>query len=513
MSDVYEQVLTMLYSVWRKRWYGLAAMWVVCIIGWGVVAYIPDRYRSEARIYVDTNTLLQRLVNSVDTNPLKQVEVMRRTLVSRPNLEKVIHRVDLDLTIDDDSEMDNLITDLQNNISLRSQGTDLFWIAYETGRSDLSDQENAELARRVVQNLLTIFFEGNLGVLRNTLSETRRFIDEQLADYERQLELAERRRAEFERKYIGWLPGDQNFLARLRQAQTELEQTNVAIKDANVVRTELQRQLSSLSPRTEADGGPMAGPYAQRYFGMQQQLDALYLRGFTDAHPDVIAVQRQMEALRKQAQSAGGSDTAVSGGVGNPVYEDIRIKLVDVETRLASLNNRKAKLEADIQELSKSAEQVPNIEAERARLNRDYEVIKNQFEQLLRSREEARLVQDVDTKTDKVQFRIIDPPQVPLKPSAPNRPLLLGGVLAGGLAAGIAFAFVIAHLHTTYPTIVRLRQAVGYPVLGAISAVRSEQQKRQRFLEISAFGLVLSALFVTCGLLILVEMTQTIIAT
>ncbi|RME62113.1 MAG: hypothetical protein D6782_12880, partial [Alphaproteobacteria bacterium] len=278
MSDIYEQVMTIVYSVWRKRWYGLAAMWVVCIIGWGVVAYIPDRYRSEARIYVDTNTLLQRLVKSVDTNPLKQVEVMRRTLISRPNLEKVIHRVDLDLTLSDDSQMEALITELQNNISLQSQGSDLFWIAYESGRPDLSDQQNAELAKRVVQNLLTIFFEGNLGVLRNTLSETRRFIDEQIADYERQLEEAEQRRADFERRYVGWLPGEQNFIQRLRQTRESLAQTEIEIKDALVVRNELQRQLAGFSPRGEdGSASTMGGPYAQRYFGMQQQLDALYL--------------------------------------------------------------------------------------------------------------------------------------------------------------------------------------------------------------------------------------------
>lgn len=513
MSDVYEQVMTMLYSIWRKRWYGLAAMWVVCVIGWGVVAYIPDRYRSEARIYVDTNTLLQRLVKSIDTNPLKQVEVMRRTLVSRPNLEKVIHRVDLDLTITDESEMEALIDDLQKNISLQSQGTDLFWIAYESGRPSLSDQENAELSKRIVQNLLTIFFEGNLGVLRNTLSETRRFIDEQLADYERQLEQAERRRSEFERRYVGWLPGDQNFIERLRKSREELAQTEIEIKDAAVIRGELQRQLNNVAPPASTQSaGALSGPYAQRYFGMQQQLDALYLRGFTDQHPDVATVKKQMEALRAQAASEGGG-TAPAAVTGSPIYEDIRIRLVDVETKLASLNNRKAKLEADIIDLTEKADQVPNIEAERARLNRDYSVIKAQFEQLLQSREEARMVQDVDTKTDKVQFRIIDPPQVPLKPSAPNRPLLLGSVLFAGLAAGVAFAFVVANLHTTYPTIMKLRTAVGLPVLGTISAVRSEHQRRQRVLELSAFGLVFSALFITCGLLILVEMTQTISAT
>ncbi|QCI78868.1 hypothetical protein E6W36_02395 [Hankyongella ginsenosidimutans] len=102
MQSVYDQLLTTLYLLWRKRLYGLAAMWVVCLIGWGVVAAIPDTYEARARIFVDTNTVLPRILGTDDVNPMRQVDIVRRTLVSRPNLEKVIRRTDLDLTVGDD---------------------------------------------------------------------------------------------------------------------------------------------------------------------------------------------------------------------------------------------------------------------------------------------------------------------------------------------------------------------------------------------------------------------------
>src|SRR5690606_3652602 len=187
---------------------------------------------------------------------------------------------------------------------------------------------------------------------------------------------------------------------------------------------------------------------------------------------------RQQHAEEQQA--AGGGGGGAGSGISNPVYVDLRSRLFDRDAEIASLQAQRSQYQQELNDLQNRAETLPGIEAERAKLNRDYSVIKAKYEELLRSREETRVASDLESKTDKVQFRIVDPPQVPSKPVAPNRPLLLAGVLAAGLGAGVGLAFVLSQLHTVFVTVGNLRNTfANMSVLGSISAIASDQQRAQ----------------------------------
>jgi hypothetical protein len=138
---------------------------------------------------------------------------------------------------------------------------------------------------------------------------------------------------------------------------------------------------------------------------------------------------------------------------------------------------------------------IPDVEAELSRLNRDYALIKTNYDQLRQRQESARMARDLETKAQKVQYRIVDPPKVPLKPSAPNRPLFLAGVLFAGLGAGAAFAFLLSQLHQTYSTVGRLRSAFTLPVLGSITIITSAADRWRRARELVGFSLVAASLF------------------
>ena len=92
MHELYQNFLLMLYALWRRRWYGLAVTYVVCALGWTYIALIPNTYRSEARIYVDTESLLRPLMRgmTVDVDVFRQLDLLRQTIVNTENLEKII---------------------------------------------------------------------------------------------------------------------------------------------------------------------------------------------------------------------------------------------------------------------------------------------------------------------------------------------------------------------------------------------------------------------------------------
>lgn len=501
MTSIYDQIMTMLYMIWRKRWYGLAAMWIVCLVGWGIVAAIPNQYEATARVFVDTNTILPRLVGTVNANIYRQVDIVRRTLVSRPNLEKVIRRSDLDLTVQDDADMERLINQMIKDISVKEQGGDLFTLSYVSGDPERSDRENAAIAKRVVTNLINIFVEGNMEGSRESYNETRQFIDQQIQEYEKQLEDAERRKAEFERQYLGLLPGDANFTQRLFSAQNSLQDISFKLQQAQSARRALAAQLASVpstipGPMFQMPGdAPRFDPASTegRIEVLERQITESLARGYTDKHPDIVSaretiarLEKQLEAERRAPKKSGsGGDR----GQANPVYVDLKSRLFDKDSEIAALTAQRAQLQQEVAELQSKASTMPGIEAERAKLNRDYAVIKAKYEELLQSREETRVASDLESKTDKVQFRIVDPPQVPSKPVAPNRPLLLAAVMMVGLLVGVGLSFVMSQIHTVFVTVNSLKNTLAnLPVLGGITAITNEQQRAQERLRLGVFA-------------------------
>jgi polysaccharide chain length determinant protein (PEP-CTERM system associated) len=504
MNSLQEDIMTTLYGVWRKRWYGLALMWAVCLVGWVFVATIPNAYESSARVYVDWASLIPEKLGYRGSNLLQQVDVVRRTLTSRVNMEKVVRRTELDLGIEEDSELDALIEKMSANIKVESQQADLFTITYTSSDSELSNTENANLARRVVDNLIQIFMEENVTSDRDDINEAIRFFEDQLAERERELEAAERRKAEFEEKYLGMLPGQGNIATRLQQARAELDRVEIEYAQARNSLIALQRQIGGTP--TTIGGGPVSyTPSAtqQQISALQRSVSDMYARGWTDAHPDVIATKAQIGRLEEQSRREAQNPGSVVGAQANPVYVNLRSMVFERQSAVASLAARQAQLRSAIAELSSKQIEQPGIVAEQSKLNRDYEVLQNQYNALLKSREEVRLRSDVETKTQQVKFRVVDPPSQPREPIAPNRPVLLSVVLLAGAGAGAALAFVLSQLHATYVTTGQLQNRFDYPVLGSVSEIVSDNQRAQNRVWLWGFGVLgLGLLFIYAALLL-----------
>jgi polysaccharide chain length determinant protein (PEP-CTERM system associated) len=499
--------MTTLYAVWRKRWYGLAVTWAVCLVGWVFVATIPNQYESTARVYVDWASLIPEKLGYRGSNLLRQVDVVRRTLTSRVNMEKVVRRTELDVGIEDDSELDELIKRMSDNIVVQSQQADLFTIKYVSADPSLGNAENANLARRVVDNLIQIFMEENVSSDRDDINEAIRFFEDQLAERERQLEEAERRRAEFEEKYLGRLPGQGNIANRLASARNELDRVTIDVAQARNSLSALQRQIGG-TPSTIGGGSVSYAPTPtqQQIAALQRSVSDMYARGWTDAHPDVITTKQQIGRLEERARQEAKNPGQAAGVQSNPVYVNLRSMVFERQSALAALEARQAQLQAAIGEMTEKQVEQPGIVAEQAKLNRDYDVLQSQYNQLLRSREEIRLRSDVETKTQQVKFRVVDPPSQPREPIAPNRPLYLSLVLFAGLGAGAALSFLLSQLHATFITSNQLEARFDYPVLGSITEIVSDNQRAQNRVWLWGFGVLSLGLIVIYLALVLYEL-------
>ena len=501
MAGLYDELLVILHGIWNRRWMALAVAWGVCMLGWLAVALIPNSYESKARVYVNTQSLLEDKVGITQVQSQQDLDRLRQTLASAENLEKVVRGTDLSQGISGPRDMAAKISVLRENISIMAQADpSMIDISAVSADSSLSDGANARIAQQVVQKMIDIFQEANLTSDRTETKQSLAFLDQQIAQRGKQLAAAEQRRAEFEQRFIGLLPGAGTIGQRMDAARQEISNIDSQLVQAQSALTAMNGQLAG-TPQTLPGVGASGGPSALAQ--AQADLASMRSRGWTADHPDVIAMQRQVDALRKQGGGAAGV-----GGTPNPAYLSVKSMQTERAATVQALGARKAQLQADLNVMTSRQTNEPGIAAEQERLARDYDVLKAQYDKLLSDREEIRLRGEVKTETGAVQFRVLAPPSAPSAPVAPNRPILLIGVLVLGIGAGVGVAFAIGQLKGTFPTAARLERAAGIPVIGSISQTFSAGQaviERQR---LKWFAGASGGLAAVCLLLIAIEFIQ-----
>jgi polysaccharide chain length determinant protein (PEP-CTERM system associated) len=491
----------------------MLACWAVCIGGWGWVMTLPRQFDSQGRFYVDVDSLLTPLLSgiAIDVNPIQQLDYLRNTLLSRPNLEQVIHLAGLDDQAGTAAQKDDLLKTLARDVAIRPQTSNLYVISFRS--------RDPVIAKNVVQSLLTLFSQRTAESNRSEMDNAQRFLSAEIARYEGLLRAAEQRRAQFRQQYMNLLPGAGATVSHLEATRQATHQADEAYHDAVAKRDALKSELAGVPQYLSVDAAqiviangraPMTATEA-RLDEAKRNLDTLRLR-FTDQHPDVLAMKRQIAELEaavaeeRSGKSPDGSPrgTPRKSQVTNPVYEQLKVRLVDAESNVAASKRRLDDLQAQLVNIEKSANLVPEVEAKMQDLDRDYGVIKHNYEALLQRREAATLGQSADTKADKITFRIVDPPQVPITPSSPNRPLLFSMVLMLGLGAGAGLGLLLTQIDRSFSSASQLRE-LGLPVLGAVALVASQGSRSAYLARSGAFAATALMLLMLYGGLIVVS--------
>jgi len=506
MDELLRQLITILRGMWRRRWLGLAAAWLIGIVGAIVVFSIPDRYEATARVYVDTQSLLKPLVSGLAISPNvdQQIAMITRTLISRPNIEKLMRSSDMDLLAQSQREKDKLVDRLMKDITLvGGRDNNLYNISYR--------DTSPERARRVVQNFVSMFVESGLGDKRRDSESARRFIDEQIKSHEARLSEAENRMKDFRLANMALLGGGQsgNYVTQIASLTDELNRVQLELRSAEQSRDALKQQLDGEIPSMlpALPGGAAASVTPEldaRIDAQKRQIDEL-LRRYTEQHPDIVSSRRlivQLEVERKQAIEERQKAIKEEGKVGaptNPVFQQIKIAISEAEANVASLRARSAEIKSRIDRLADAAKRRPEVELEMKQMDRDYSILKSNYEQLVSRREQASMGQEVDVSGIGSEFRLIDPPRASPKPVFPDRLALTLLVLGLAVGGGLFASFALAQILPTVSDTLALRQIGNRPVLGSVSMLISGPMLRRRRLNHAAFGSALAGLMVFYG--------------
>lgn len=521
MDEFISQATGILRAMWKHRWLGMAVAWVVGIVSTISIMMVPDKYEASARIYVDTQSILKPLLSglAVQPNVEQQIMMLSRTLVSRPNVEKLIRMADLDLDSDTREAREALVDSLIKRITIKGAPQsvprdNLYTIVYR--------DTDPEKARRVVQSLVSIFVESSLGDNRKDTDSARKFIDEQIKVYEEKLEVAENRLKEFKLSHLEIQAEEGKSIAnRLADLGNELSRARLELRAAENSRDALKRQIfGEESGRAGGEGGgEMAIPEIDsRIEAQRTNLDTL-LQRYTEEHPDVLGARRLIKELEEQkrkeviARRKSGVSTPSLAFSSNPVYQQLKISLAEAEANVASLRTRVDDYEVRQREMRELMKIAPQIEAELAQLNRDYDVNKKNYEALVARRESASLSGNMDSVAGVADFRLVDPPRVAPQPVAPNRSILLPLSIILSLGAGAFASFAASKLRPVFFDSRSLRLATGLPLIGSVSALETEVAKRQEKRDLKRFFIAFGGLLATfaSGSAILWAMSRTVV--
>jgi polysaccharide chain length determinant protein (PEP-CTERM system associated) len=466
---------------------------------------------------VDTKTALKPVLQGIviDQDVNAQLNLVRQSLLSGPQLEPVAVEVGiLDMRTATPQQRLRTLDDMRDRIELgvasaggRSEGQDpdagtIYSIKYK----DIS----RDRAVKVVEILQTHLIENTLGGKRLGSENAQKFLVSQIQELEQRLRTAEDRLAEFKKNNVGLMPTEQGgYFQRL---QSDIDAVKKAQSDLAVAmsrREELQRQLRGEAPiaaatglTTTASGGQQGGTDTlSRIKETQAKLDDLLLR-YTDKHPDVIATRQTLEQLKARRQAelealrrGDPNAAAASGASSNPVYQSIQLALNQTDLEIASLRREIAGHQAKVDESRKMLDTMPQVEAEYARLNRDYDVTKANYTALVERLEKSKLGEEASS-SGSIRFDVIEPPIADFKPISPKRNLLVLGILVAAIGGGVGVAVLLHLLKPVFSTARGLADATGLVVLGAVSMTWLDRKSLQRKRSYIYYGIALAGLFV-----------------
>lgn len=485
----------------KRRWLAIgvaASAAIACAAG---ISFVPDRFQATARVYVDTQSVLKPLMAGLTYQPDidQQVRMLARTLISRPNVERLVKLPELRLDVAGLSEREAVVSRLMEQIKVAPTAADnLFQITYRGS--------SPESARRLVEATLEMFFNAGTGAKKRDSQDAGVFIEAQIRSYEAKLTGAENRVKDFKVRNFG-VSGvsNQDFFARVSALTEEVNKLRIDLSAAERSRDAYRRELAAEEPQLPADLATKrigdTAPDAQGRLDAQRKVLEDLRRRFTEVHPDVISARRAIAQMEVDVRERTAAEEQMLARLAksnraatSPVYQKLRISLAETEAQVASLRSQLGMQQGRLEQVRAMAGRVPQAEAELAQMTRDYDIIRKNYDQMVARRESASLGVKLDESSQLAEFRVVEPPRVSPSPVFPGRLHLSLLAVIASLALGVAATVLADQVWPTFDDAAALRLLSGRPVVGTVSMLVTPQGQQAQRVGALRFGVALALL-------------------
>jgi polysaccharide chain length determinant protein (PEP-CTERM system associated) len=428
----------------RRRWWIVIPAIVMPLLAIAVTFVIPPRYVSQTLVLVDQQLVPDTYVKPVVMEDLNQrLASMKEQILSRSRLQPIIERYALfskdKSTIEDRLDLTRKaisITPIRSELS-RAGGLPGFFISFKA--------DQARVAQQVCGEITSLFVSENLRAREQSAQGTTDFLRGQLEDAKRSLDEQDAKLADFQRKFIGQLPGqEQPNLTMVTSLNSQLDAATQSLarmqQDKTYEEAMLAQQTKDL--KTQESTGVTPQDQQTQLQRMELSLAELELR-YTPDHPDVITLRRSIESLRAKLLEAPPKVTIAppaSGRSEPPQVQQMRAQLRALEQGIASKKQDQARIEQQIRTYQARVQSSPMVQEQIKELTRDYQTALQFYNELLSKKNQSEMATDLERRQQGEQFRVMDPPNLPEGPSFPDRRIFAGGGLAAGLCLGLLLA-------------------------------------------------------------------------
>jgi polysaccharide chain length determinant protein (PEP-CTERM system associated) len=418
----------------RKHWVVLLALlgFVGGYLAWKLLA---PKYRASTMILVESQKVPTDYVKTTVTSSLaERLRTIQQQITNRENLERIILELDLYPEYRAVAPMEDVVAHARRALRVRVERGATFRVSYRGA----DPVEVARAANRIAE----LFIEENLKVREGQAERTSQFLETELEEIRSRLETQEEAVAQFRLRHEGELPEqrDSNLVAVTR-LEAELAANREAFQQAELRKLLLENQLRS----RDAEIVPPETSLS-RLDELKLELAQLRSR-FTDRHPDVVRLQREIAELETQATEPAGVEEMPLPSA-TDIYAAAEIRALDRE--LVRLESERDQILKEIGRFERRLERTPRVQQGLLILTRDYDNLRESYEKLLGKRLEARLAENLERSQQGEQFRILERAVPPSRPYFPQRTICLGGGLLIGLALGVGAAFLREEVDQTF---------------------------------------------------------------
>lgn len=471
----------------RRRWVLIAVLTVIGPpLAYGVSLTLPSRYKSQTLVLVQPPTVPAAIVPQVTVSDISQrLASMQQQILSRTRLEPIIRQFGMYPRDVNRVPMEDLVGRLQKAIDVipiqpmaetRTNSLPGFYVTVTL--------DNPRTAQGVCTALTSMFIEENLRLQQQGSEQTTEFLSQQLADAKGNLDAQDAKLAAFKSRYMGSLPDDEHTNLQLLSGLTsQLDAASQALARAQQDKSFAESMLTQQIAGWQASqSGHDPETFEQQLNVLQTQLASLQAR-YTDDYPDVIKTKADIAALQRKIRESNDARPSNSTQAPKSSVEPVQItqwraQVHTAEQMIAAKTKEQEQIQQQIKLYQSRVQASPAVEQQYKELTRGYQTALDSYNDLLKKRDASAMSGDLNREQQGEQFRVLDPANLPDKPSFPNRPFFAAGGLAGGLALGLGLAFLLEMQDTSIRNERDIEFALRLPVLAMIPSLDSISNKK-----------------------------------
>jgi len=537
-ADTKETVLDpreLLRAVWRRRFYLTIPAILVIIATFAIMFTLPQKYQSEATIFVEDQSIPHQLVPSLTDDYIdRRIDMLTRRVLRDRTLMDIIERYDLYPDLREESFNRALAERMRQDIGVSLLNADVkdprsgrageMTVAFRVSFTYVDPDD----ARRVTDELVSLFLATNLENRRDVAEETARFFANESMDIEKRIDEIEEKVINFKTNNQEYLPEEiafarqevanveqkinalQRDLRSLKEregflqtqvsltaefdgggargdmtpeAELEIRLAELATAEARYNPTHpdvrrLRREVASLEAMVGRRSG--VGEVLDREAALTSQLATLGER-YTSEHPDVRRVEQELESVRDAIDEAGGAGRARAGRAvdRNPAFIQLKSQLNSVQTEIATIEQQRVELREQRTELQRRLARAPALEREYNRLMRELENAVADRDILADKETSAQLSRSLELEAVGERLVLGEPPSQPLFPVSPNKKLILAIGLVLSMGSGGVAALLAEMMDRSVRSAADVARLLGDSPLVAVPDIKNTGDRRR----------------------------------